>query len=182
MIRLTELALKKEGNCYVVATWLCHVISLVITSNNTPLSLPIALTYCLVSDGSPFRYTKPHLSIIGNWLLTLHCWESPPAAISFIEKPTSCYLIYWKALPLSFYYNFDIYSPTSHLLGYDFPWFNSVEIWITSYNLTTASSWRIHLSIPKPGRLHMVWQGSMLNPHKALGLWNYHAGDDSTAC
>ena len=73
-----------------------HVISLVITSNDIPLSSPIALTYHLVPDGSLFRYTKPHSSIVGNRLFTSHCWEvhqllshllrSSPAAIPFVGK------------------------------------------------------------------------------------------------
>ena len=88
--------LKKKGNCNVVATWFHHVISLVIPSNDIPLNLPIALTYCLIPDGSLFWYTKPHLSIIGNRLPILHCWEvhkplshllrSPLAAILFVGK------------------------------------------------------------------------------------------------
>ena len=85
-MRLTELAPKKEGNCNVMATWPCHVISLVIISNNIPLSLPIALTYRLVLDGSPFWYTKLHSSIVGNWLSYIALLRSPPAAIPFVEK------------------------------------------------------------------------------------------------
>ena len=85
-MRSTELAPKKEGNYNVVATWPCHMISLVIISNNIPLSLPIALTYCLVSDSSLFRYTKPHSSIIRNWPFYIALLRSPPAAIPFVEK------------------------------------------------------------------------------------------------
>ena len=59
------------------------MISLVITSNNIPLSLSIALAYHLVPDGSPFWYTKPHLSIV--------------------EKRTSRYPICWEAFHLSSY-------------------------------------------------------------------------------
>ena len=89
MTRSTKLAPKKEGNCNVVATWPHHVILLVISSNNIPLSLPIALTYCF--DGSSFWYTKPHSSIIGNQLPTLHCWEALPAAIPFVRKHSHCH-------------------------------------------------------------------------------------------
>ena len=78
-------------NYNVVATWPRHVISLVIIPNNILLSPPIAYTYCLVPDGSPFRYTKPHSSIVGNWLSYIALLESPPAAIPFVEKRTSRY-------------------------------------------------------------------------------------------
>ena len=66
--------------------WPHHVISLVIPSNNILLSPPIALTYCLVPDGSSFQYTKTYSSI---------CWESAsyiallrslPATILFVRK------------------------------------------------------------------------------------------------
>ena len=67
------------------------MISLVIISNNIPLSLPIALTYCLVLDGSPFWYTKPHSSIVGNRLSYIALLRSPPAAIPFVGKRTSRY-------------------------------------------------------------------------------------------
>ena len=54
-----------------------HVISLVITSNDIPLSPSIALTYHLVPDGSPFRYTKPHPSIVEKHSIRHHtCWDS----------------------------------------------------------------------------------------------------------
>ena len=91
MTHLTELAPKKEGNCNVVATWPCHVISLVIIPNDIPLSPPIALTYRLVPDGSLFWYTKPHSSIIGNRLSYIALFKSPAAAIPFVEKRTSRY-------------------------------------------------------------------------------------------
>ena len=165
-----------------MATWPCHVILLIITSNDIPPSPPIALTYYLVSDDSPFWYTKPHSSIVGNRFPILHYWKSPPAAILFIEKPTSCYLICLEALPPSSYCGFNIYSPTSHLLGCNLPWFNSVRIWITFYSLTTVSWWRIHQSIPQPGWWLAMWQKSVFNPHRVLGLWNHHAGGESTAC
>ena len=78
--------------CNVVATWPRHVISLVIILNDIPLSLPIALTYHFVLDGSPFWYTKPHSSIVGNWFSYIALLRSPPAAIPFVEKRTSRYL------------------------------------------------------------------------------------------
>ena len=77
--------------CNVVATWPRHIILLVIISNNIPLSLPIALTYCLVFDCSPFWYTKPYLSIIENRFSYITLLKSPPAAISFVEKRFFCY-------------------------------------------------------------------------------------------
>ena len=147
MTRSMELAPKKKGNCNVVATWPRHMISLVIISNDIPLSPPIALTYYLVPDGSPFQYTKPHSAIFGNWL----------SYIAVIEKPTSCYLICWETLPPSSYCNFDIYSLTSHLLGCNLFWSNFIGIWTTSYSLTNASWWRIYRSILQPGRWLAMW-------------------------
>ena len=75
-----------------MATGSRRVIPLVIISNNISLSPPIALTYCLVPDGSPFQYTKPHSSIIGNRLSYIAVLRNPPAAISFVEKRSLCYL------------------------------------------------------------------------------------------
>ena len=40
-----NLIFKKEGNYNIVVTWPCHVITLVIISNNIPLSPSIALIY-----------------------------------------------------------------------------------------------------------------------------------------
>ena len=78
-----------------------YVISLVITSNDIPLSPPIALAYHLVLDGSPFRYTKPHLSIV--------------------EKCTSRYPICWKALhPPSYLLGFTSALFPLPLLLYDY--------------------------------------------------------------
>ena len=55
------------------------VILLVIASNIILLNLPIAFTYYLISNNSLFQYTKPYLSIIGNWLsfITLLKYISP---------------------------------------------------------------------------------------------------------
>ena len=69
-----------------MATWPRHVISLVIISNNILLSPPIALTYCLIPDGSPFQYTKSHLSIVGTWLSYIALLRSLSAAIPFVGK------------------------------------------------------------------------------------------------
>ena len=74
-----------------MARWPCHVISLVIIPNEIPLSPPIALTYHLVSNGSPFWYTKPHSSIVGNQLSYIALLKSPPATIPFVGKRTSRY-------------------------------------------------------------------------------------------
>ena len=111
----------------------------------------------------------------------IYCWESA-FYIAFVEKPTSRYLICWEVLPPSSYCGFDIYSPRSHLLGCDFLWSNSVGIWTTSYSLTTASWWYVHQSILQPGWSLAVWQGSVLDPHEALRLWNRHASGEDTAC
>ena len=74
------------NRCNVVATWPRHVISLIIISNNIPLSPLIAFTYRLVPDGSLFWYTKPYSSIVGNRLSYIALLRSPPAAIPFVEK------------------------------------------------------------------------------------------------
>ena len=102
----------------VMATWLCHVISLVIISNDIPLSPPIGLTHCFVPDNSPFWYTKRHSSIVGNWLSYIALLGSAPAAI-----------------PLSSYCSFDFYSLISRLLGLDLFSSGFIGIWITPQNL-----------------------------------------------
>ena len=58
------------------------MISLVI------ISPPIALIYHFVSDGLPFRYIKPHPSIVGNCLSYIALLRSIPAVILFVEKRT----------------------------------------------------------------------------------------------
>ena len=123
-----------ENTCNIVATWPRYVISLVIIPNEIPLSPLIALTYCLVPDGSPFWYTKPHLSIVGNRLSYIALLGSAPAAI----HPSS-------------YCSFDSYSPTSSLLRLNFSSFGSVGIWITPQSLAideslqnkTSLGWRL---------------------------------------
>ena len=83
-----------------------HVISLVITSNDIPLSPTIALAYHFVSNGSPFWYTKPHPSIV--------------------EKRTSRYPICWEALhPSSYLLGFTSPPPFLLLLPYNY--------WTVSY-------------------------------------------------
>ena len=74
-----------------MATWLCHVILLIITSNIIPLSPPIAFTYHLVSDGSLFWYTKLYLSIIGNCFSYIVLLKSILAVIPFVGKHTICH-------------------------------------------------------------------------------------------
>ena len=69
-----------------MATWPRYVILLVIISNDIPRSLPIALTCCLIPDGSLFQYTKPHLSIVRNRLSYIALLRSLPAAIPFVGK------------------------------------------------------------------------------------------------
>ena len=49
-----------------------HMISLAITSNDIPHSLPIALTYHFVSDDSPFQYIKSHPSIVEKYSIRHH--------------------------------------------------------------------------------------------------------------
>ena len=48
----------------------------------------------------------------------IYCWELV-FLHCIVENRTSRYLIYWEALPPSFYCNFDIYLLISHLLEYD---------------------------------------------------------------
>ena len=88
-IHSMELTPKKEGNYNVVATWPCHVILLVITSNNILLSLPIALTYYFIPDGSLFWYTKSYSSIIKNCFLYTALLKSALAVILFVGKHTT---------------------------------------------------------------------------------------------
>ena len=83
-----ELVPKKEGNSNIMAIWPCHVILLVISSNNIPLSLPIAFTYHLISDNSLFQYIKAYQSIIENCVFYIALLRSIPAVILFVEKHT----------------------------------------------------------------------------------------------
>ena len=76
-----------------MATWPRHVILLVITSNDIPLSPPIALTHYFVPDGLPFWYTKPYSSIVGNPLSYIALLRSAPAAIPFVGKHSLCHPI-----------------------------------------------------------------------------------------
>ena len=55
-----------------MAMWPRHVILLVITLNNIPLSPPIVLTYHFVPDGLSFQCTKPYLFIYWESIL-LYC-------------------------------------------------------------------------------------------------------------
>ena len=57
-----------------------HVISLVITSNDIPLNLPIVLTYHLVPDGSPLR-----LTFLVHQTSFIYCWELA-SYIAFVGK------------------------------------------------------------------------------------------------
>ena len=113
----TELAPKKKGNCNVVATWLRHVILLVITSNNIPLSPTVALSIALFLISHFMIHQTPFI----------YCWESV-FLYWIVEKWTSHYSICWEALFPSSYCNFDFYSSTSRLLGLDF--FSSWSVWI----------------------------------------------------
>ena len=118
MTRSIELTSKKKVNYNVVATWLCHVILLVIRSNNILLSPPIAFAYCFVPDNSTFWYTKPYSSIVENWFPILYCWKTYQPLFYFVGKCFLChptvvlisiyqYPIYWDAtffdsIPLEF--------------------------------------------------------------------------------
>ena len=83
-----------------------HVILLVITSNNIPLSPSIALAYHLVPDGSPFQYTKLHPSVV--------------------EKCISRYPICWEALhPSSYLLGLTSPPPPPPLPPYDY--------WVVGY-------------------------------------------------
>ena len=80
-----------------------HVISLVITSNDIPLSPPIALTYRPIPDGSPSR-----LTFLVHQTSFIYCWKSA-SYIAFVGKHSLCYptvisisthqhLICWNAI------------------------------------------------------------------------------------
>ena len=101
-------------SCNIVATWPNYEILLV---NNIPLYPPIVLIYQLVSDGTPFWYTKPHLSIVRNWLFFI-----------LLLKHTSLLSHYWKASQIVIYCSFNIYFLSSHLLGYNLFWLDLVGI------------------------------------------------------
>ena len=69
-----------------MATWPHYVISLVISSNDILLSLPIALTYCLILDGPSFQYTKSYSSICWKLASYIVLLRSLLVAILFIGK------------------------------------------------------------------------------------------------
>ena len=65
-----------------------YMILLVITSNNILLSLPIALTYHIIPDGSSFDIPN----------LTHLLLRNAPAAISLIGKHSIYHHTYWDSL------------------------------------------------------------------------------------
>ena len=79
-----------------MATWPRHVALIVIISNNISLSPPIAIINHLVSDNSPFWYTKLHLSIIKNQPSYIELLRSALAIILFVGKRISYHLIFWE--------------------------------------------------------------------------------------
>ena len=78
---------------------------------------------------------------------------------------------YWEALQPSFYYSFDFYLPTSHLLGCNLSWFNYIEISISSYSFTIASPWRGHL-IDQVWLTWLLWE-KLTTPVPLCGLWHW---------
>ena len=98
----------------------------------------------LVSDGSPFRYTKPHSSIVGNRLSYIALLRSPPAAIPFVGKRTSRY-------PSVILLQFRFLLTNIPLLGLDLSSSGSVGIRITPQSLAideglqnrTSLGWRL---------------------------------------
>ena len=88
--------------CNVVATWPHHMISLIIISNNIPLSPPIALTYHLIPIGLHSWYTKLYPSIVGNWLSYITLLRSAPAIILLLRSAPSVIVLCWNSLLLFF--------------------------------------------------------------------------------
>ena len=110
------------------------MISLVITSNNILLSLPIAFTYHLFLPDYIFNIPNLIHQLLEISFFSLHCWNIL-APYCIVEKRT----------------NLSFYSPIFHLLGCNFLWFNSVEIWINSYSLTNCKlmTWPLIYSLAK---------------------------------
>lgn len=71
--------------CNIMATWLCHVILLVIISIIIPLTLLIALTYHLIFIGFYSQYIKPHLFIVRNWYFYIILLKKTSAIILCVE-------------------------------------------------------------------------------------------------
>ena len=100
----TEFTPKKKGNCNVVATWPCHVISLVITLNNILLSPPITLIYHFYS----WRLTLLMHPTSFIYLLKIdspssYCWNVPsrhpyyhPTIFPFVGKRPSLIWFRWE--------------------------------------------------------------------------------------
>ena len=126
----TKLAPKKEGNCNVVGTWPRHMILLIIISNDISLSSPIAFTHCLVPNGSLFWYTKPHSSIVENWLSYIALLGSAPATML-----------------LSSHCRFDSFSPISRLLGLNLSLSGSVRIQIIPWSLAIDEGLQNRISL-----------------------------------
>ena len=146
MTRSTELVPKKEGNSNVVATWPRHVISLVITSNDIPLSSLIALTILFLT--AYFFDILNHIHLLLEIVLpTSHCWEayqpsshllgSAPASIIFVEK---CIIHYHTLLGLIF--------PPPPLPPYDY--------WAVGSKMAISQSRAFFGSYPQ-FRIRKVW-------------------------
>ena len=74
----TEFAPKIESNCVVVATWPRHVILLVITLNDIPLSPPIALTYHFCSWRLALSmHQTSFIYLLGIDSPSSHRWDAP---------------------------------------------------------------------------------------------------------
>ena len=87
-----------------------------------------------------------------------------------VEKPISRYPICWKTLPPSFLLSF------YHLpICWEITFLDLIPlgIWISLHSLIIASQWLGHHTNQTPAR--------SVASHKALGLWNRHAGGESTA-
>ena len=150
----TELAPKKEGNCNVMATWPRHVISLVIISNNIPLSPPIHLFIALFLMAHLFNTLNSIHLLLGIGFLTLHCWKAYQPLFHLLgSAPT-------------------IILSLSHLLRNDIPWFDSIgdlDLFLYLYNCKPMT-WSSYRSTP----------ARSVASHKALEIWSCHADGEST--
>ena len=94
----------KKPDCNVVATWLCHMISLVITLNDIPLSPPIALTYHFCSWRLAFSiHQTSFIYLLGIDSPSSHCRNAPsrhpychPTIFPFVEKRPSLIWFRWE--------------------------------------------------------------------------------------
>ena len=102
------------------------MILLVITSKDILLNLSIVLIYHLISNGSSFKYIKPHLFIIGNRFSYI-------ALLKNVSARYLCYSIIFPFVEIQFF-----------LVKYY--WDLDLLLWLYNCKLMTQSFYRLTLA------------------------------------